>query len=470
MILRDRGIPLPAGAILISPWVDLTHSFPSVDGDASNDFIPAHGFLQRPSASWPPPNADDMENIALHAIEQVVGEGLPRHSTHQARKEATEEAIQGFSIDHNPEGLHPRENADNPAGSNGADERPGNTIPGAGHNLSIMVDGKLVKIKDQIQMYTTNQLISHPLVSPVLQPSLGGLSPLLILTGGGEVLRDEQVYLAHKAANPQQYPPGEAYLDEHPEARDIIAKWKPTDVQLQVWEDLCHVAPTLSFTRPAKYMYRSVAQFGAWALARAQKTEISILDDDNLSVISSGSDDESQTQNNTEKPGQEGSNLQAGLGRSQTVAVEQVGRAGEPLPAFKDHMIRQRVDRHGVIYPLGPTSSFPALQMSSNEIGVIKPGPVQKWLHAKKELDTKFAKEKRKVQKQRAKEMAKGFRDFEDDDVPPPSALAGKRSRNMAKEEKKGRSWGMSLWSLWGSSHDEKTVIPTLHSNMEMVS
>jgi acetyl esterase/lipase len=29
-ILRDMGLPLPAGAVLISPWVDLTHSFPSI--------------------------------------------------------------------------------------------------------------------------------------------------------------------------------------------------------------------------------------------------------------------------------------------------------------------------------------------------------------------------------------------------------------------------------------------------------
>lgn len=29
-VLRDMGIAMPAGAVLISPWVDLTHSFPSV--------------------------------------------------------------------------------------------------------------------------------------------------------------------------------------------------------------------------------------------------------------------------------------------------------------------------------------------------------------------------------------------------------------------------------------------------------
>ena len=29
-IIRDAGLPLPAAAVLISPWSDLTHSFPSV--------------------------------------------------------------------------------------------------------------------------------------------------------------------------------------------------------------------------------------------------------------------------------------------------------------------------------------------------------------------------------------------------------------------------------------------------------
>lgn len=29
-ILRDVALPLPAGAVLVSPWTDLTHSFPSV--------------------------------------------------------------------------------------------------------------------------------------------------------------------------------------------------------------------------------------------------------------------------------------------------------------------------------------------------------------------------------------------------------------------------------------------------------
>ncbi|KAL9583890.1 MAG: hypothetical protein Q9203_004894 [Teloschistes exilis] len=429
-----------------------------VAGDASLDFIPPHGFFARPSAGWPPPNADDMEEIALHAVEKIVGEQMPRKSSQHERQVATDEAIQGFSVDKDPDHLHPEDNVANPAGSKGAGRRPGNTIPTADHDLSIMLDGNLVTIKDQIQMYATNQLISHPLVSPALQPSLGGLPPLLVLTGGGEVLRDEQIYVAHKAANPTRYPPGESYMNDHPETESILSKWKPTDVQLQVWDDLCHVAPTLSFTRPAKFMYRSIAQFGAWALAKAQQTDIDIMDDDDVSVISSGSDTDTDRSSDVRKPKQQESVMKNGVAQGQAVPTEQVGKAGDPLPAFKNHMIRQRVDRHGNIYPLGAPASLPALQLSPNEIGVIKPGPVRKWMEAKKGWDSKFAKEKRKVQRKRIEEMAKGFQGFGDDEVPPPSALAGRRGLGMEKEAKIKRSWGMSLWSVWGSSHDQKTV------------
>lgn len=122
-------------------------------------------------------------------------------------------------------------------------------------------------------------------------------------------------------------------------------------------------------------------------------------------------------------------------------------------------MIRQRVDRHGNIFNLEPASELPACNISTSDVGVIKEGPVKKWLAAKREWDTKFASSKRKVQKQRAKEMAQGYAGFGDGEVPPPSALAGRRKAGEdLKEEKKSRSMGMSLWALWGSKHDEKTM------------
>ncbi len=452
VILRDRGLPLPAGAVLISPWVDLTHSFPSVAGGNEYDYIPAHGFMQRPSPSWPPPNDDEIQVIAEGAVSQIAGDGLPRKSIQQERKSVEQEAVQGFAVYHrSADNEAARENPNNPADESRDDPRAGNTISGPGHQLSIELDGKLIVLKDQIQMYTTNQLLSHPLVSPVLQSSLGGLPPLLILTGGGEVLRDEQIYLAHKAANPDRYPPGDAYLDEHDPERAQLRKYKPTSVQLQVWDDLCHVAPTLSFTRPAKYMYRSVAQFGAWALARAQNTSIEITDDDDVSIISSGSETDSENTNSSDKI------LKIKVEENQ---AGQVGKAGDPLPAFKNHMIRQRVNRHGVIYPLAPLHELPGLQLPSKDVGVIKPGPVMKWLAAKQEWDKKYSREKRRVQKQRVKEMAMGGSEgFGAGEQAPPSAMAGRRHKFEQGEEKgKKKSYGLMLWSMFGSKHDEHTI------------
>lgn len=434
--LRDQGLPLPAGAVLISPWVDLTHSFPSVAGTNQLDYIPSHGFMQKPSPSWPPPNDDEMEHIAKGQTPTQLPET---------------DAVPGFAI---------QEGADNSVGTSKLHSKadikgvyPGHPVAGAGRNLSLEVDGKLVVLKDQIQMYTTNQLLSHPLVSPVLQPSLGGLPPLLILTGGGEVLRDEQIYLAHKAARPDQYVLSDIYQAEYDPKNEILNKYKPTDVQLQVWDDLCHVAPTLSFTRPAKFMYRSIAQFGAWALAHVQRRSIEIPDDDDdvVSIISSGSNTDSSSSSDLRRP-----HIQKGA------AVAEVGKAGDPLPPFENHMIRQCVDRHGIIYPMAPESEIPALQMPASDVGVIKRGPVLKWLAAKKQWDTRYASAKRRVQNKRVQElMDGGFESFGEGERPPPSALAGRRRKvglESDLEKKKKKSWGMTLWSLWGSKHDESTI------------
>lgn len=226
-------------------------------------------------------------------MEAVMGKDSASKEYPKLPGENEADAIQGFHVDHHPAPGTRNATAGNGIITNGSTSPAANTIPLPGRELSIMIDGELIEIKDQIQMYAPNELISHPLVSPILQPSLGGLPPLLILTGGGEMLRDEQIYLAHKAANPAKYPPGDAFLDDttHDRNRNLINEWRPTDVQLQVWDDLCHVATTLSFTRPAKYMYRSVAQFGAWALARAQRSQIEIIDDDEVSVISRSESD-----------------------------------------------------------------------------------------------------------------------------------------------------------------------------------
>ncbi|KAF2767598.1 hypothetical protein EJ03DRAFT_329070 [Teratosphaeria nubilosa] len=434
--LRDQGCPLPAGTILLSPWVDLTHSFPSVAGDGAGDYIPPHGFHHKPSIGWPPPLSDatkrprrQMTSGPSFAVE------LP----------ATESGSTGGQVDANLKSKVKQPNAQ---------------LPGLGDNLSITVDGKIIEIKDQIQMYAPNDLLSHPLVSPVMQPSLGGLPPMLIQVGGAELLHDEQVYLAHKAANPKAYPPSDAVLNEYDPRREQLDRYPPTDVQLQVWEDLCHVPHTLSFTRPAKYMYRSVAQFGAWALAHSQHRSIEIQDDDAVSIISDGPDDEGDQDASSADPGpkKKRDGLEGETPDDRETSVGAIGRAGDPLPPFKDHMIRQRVTRHGVVYPLTPEAEMAILALDPASIGAIKPGPVRKWLAKQRDMETRFANEKRKVQKKKAKEAANGY-DTIPGEYPPPTALINRRRKGAAPEEKKkGKSWGLAMWSGWGSNHDEATL------------
>ncbi|KAK4454076.1 hypothetical protein QBC34DRAFT_473816 [Podospora aff. communis PSN243] len=418
VVLRDRGIPLPAGAVLISPWVDLTHSFPSVSEDCPLDYIPASGFHHKPSMAWPPPSEAELEELKRQAVAQ--------------KKEFREEK-----------------------GSDGSGDAPTmRDVEEATTRLKLVIDGEELEIREQIQMYTTNELLAHPLVSPVMQPTLGGLCPLLIMVGGGEMLRDEQIYLAHKCANPEEYLPAEALMDEH--AKEQLKKYPPTDVQLQVWDQLCHVAPTLSFTSPAKYMYRSVAQFSAWCLARAQKTSIDILDDDRISVISQPS---SNADKNPEEPTTEKSH-QATQTTLSSPPEKSVGKAGDPLPPFTNHMIRQRITFHGSIYPLPPASELPACTMPRDHVGVVKVGPVRKWLAHKNRWAIRYRSAHKAIREQRLRDLTIGYEVYGEGEVPPSTALAGRRKLGGEEFEirKRVKGWGLALWGVWGSKHDEMTV------------
>jgi acetyl esterase/lipase len=55
-------------------------------------------------------------------------------------------------------------------------------------------NGETLVIDQQVQLYTENSLVTHPLVSSCTA-YLGGLPPLMVITGDGEVLRDEVIYM-----------------------------------------------------------------------------------------------------------------------------------------------------------------------------------------------------------------------------------------------------------------------------------
>lgn len=65
LYLRDNGYSMPGGAILFSPWVDLTLSCPSWETNAAYDIVPSPG-----------PDAH------LHPVVMYLGDGLQQYLTH----------------------------------------------------------------------------------------------------------------------------------------------------------------------------------------------------------------------------------------------------------------------------------------------------------------------------------------------------------------------------------------------------
>lgn len=139
----------------------------------------------------------------------------------------------------------------------------------------------------------------------------------------------------------------------------------------------------------------------------------------------------------------------------------QVGKAGDILPPFKNHMIRQRVTRHGVIFPLAPASELPGCTMPRELVGVVKEGTVRKWLKQKNEWDRRYASSKKKVHKKFVQDLTIGYEGFGEGELPPPSALAGRRKKGdkeVTGVAKRAKSMGLAMWSGWGSKHDKMTM------------
>ncbi|GAA6058771.1 hypothetical protein JCM10212_001887 [Sporobolomyces blumeae] len=510
VLLRDLGLPQPAGATLVSPWVDLAHSFPSVDGDDSGDYIPSKGFIYRPDLVWPPPPSKEA------GIEQVL------------------------------------------VGEDG---------------------GEVVQLYEQVQMYCPNNMLDHPLVSPVNQGNLGGLCPLYICCGSAELLRDEIIHIAHKAASPKSYPPSSKVLETYPTQKaHLEADYPPTMVQLQVFEGGCHVATTLSVASIARYMYRGAANAGLFFLSAAkvkrdrervdskghqhssnphlrrhlhrhhhhshgssghqsassssspfassEPSRSSTIDTNDTSVPSStpppdeqatksavnpeavvapaltaidvklantrlhpdfagdespdsGSSVASSSSDEDEFPSnlsENGTGVGSAASRPRSASVDAVVRVTGHLPPFDaSHMIRQRVSTHGKIRPLEPPSALPGCTIDPEHVGKLHAGPVRKWLAQRAKWDAKYRTELDKYVQIRVDDRARAEREgyllgqFEGE-RPPLASLAGWSSREWAREagqsvdevvgKKAAASMVLGMWSRVSSKPDEERAGP----------
>lgn len=331
---------MPAGASLISPWVDLTHSFPSITAPTKYDYVPNTGFHAKHSMAWPPPPTTEMAAL-----------GVKRN-------------------------------------------------PHLPPDFVVEMDGQPFTITEQINMYAQNLELIYPLVSPIHAASLGGFCPCQVLVGGGEVLRDEQIYLAHKLANPQDYELSDLIVQHNGENPNDRFKHPPTDVELLIFDDGPHAAPTLGHIDVAKFQYRAIAQFAATALARAQNTEVEIEDfvDD---YASEKVNQVSGSQPVASSQGKSGSNVYVqettgGIESSPGHTDDSPLRAGYPLPPLTEHMNRYRVSRQGKLYPMEPPAMMPCLNLPPETIGLPKGETLGGWIRYKDSLDKKFASDKKK--------------------------------------------------------------------------
>lgn len=363
-LLRDCGLPKPAGGVLISPWVDLTHSFPSILRNTKTDYIPPYSFIHKPSTLWP----------------------LPKDTGRFERKSF-------FSLRHK-----------RPAARDAHELNGGREMDRVVHVTQ--PDGKEMPITAQVQLYATNGQLFHPLCSPALSGSLGGLPPLYILAGNDEVLRDEVVYVAHKAANPDKFPLRDELMNRFPQTRASYERYRtqPTQVHLQVFDGQCHVFTMFMHTTAAKYAFRAMASFIKYVTGApmSSTTPASVPDYAQKWQYSSAAaaeycplpEDAARSARPHRRDGARAMPEQDNM---------YSGKVPLQRPAYQSDMIRERVDVNGKIRPMEPPAELPALQMPYEEVGKIKPRTYARFQEGHTLWDNRYKRSAAKVKRARAK-------------------------------------------------------------------
>ena len=195
--------------------------------------------LHKPSPLWPPPPSDNTSYSVRSGLRKSIADLHRRsESADQEPQPVDAENVVPKSLPTTseptplplPEALDPSE--------------------------SIMLrtaDGEDIEVAEQVQLYTPNALLKHPLVSPALS-YLGDLPPLLFIAGDKEVLRDEIIYTwvlfsvyfelldvsfrAHRAAHPERFPMRDEVKELYPVLKHVEKHTRPTPVHLQVYDGI----------------------------------------------------------------------------------------------------------------------------------------------------------------------------------------------------------------------------------------
>ncbi|CAG8769322.1 11537_t:CDS:2 [Dentiscutata erythropus] len=209
LFLRDAGLPLPGGAVALSPFVDLTHSMPSFsDPEIQKVDIIGQRIRIRPST----PLAEEF-NANAKALSDKIAQKKPNIVGHPSFTE----------------------------------------VP-------------------RFQLYCANEALAIPYFSPMLAESLGNLPPILCQVGELERFRDETILFSHKAAYPQEY-----QLPSYAAKNFEKSPFKnPTQVILEIYEDMPHVWHMFSFIKPSQVAIERCGDF---------IKRVTSIEDDNTSII-----------------------------------------------------------------------------------------------------------------------------------------------------------------------------------------
>ncbi|CAG8744370.1 3401_t:CDS:2, partial [Racocetra persica] len=197
LFLRDAGLPLPGGAIGMSPLLDLTHSMPSF-WDAEINKAEVVDIIFNTHKVWPSSPIMDEYNANVKALSDKISQKKPIIVGHPSFTE----------------------------------------VP-------------------RFQFYCANEALAISYVSPMLAESLGDLPPILCQVGGVERFRDEVVLFSHKATDPHKYQlPSYATknFDKSPFK-------KPTKVILEVYDDMPHVWHMFTFSKSSQVAFERCCDF-----------------------------------------------------------------------------------------------------------------------------------------------------------------------------------------------------------------
>ncbi|KAI9460342.1 hypothetical protein F5148DRAFT_1216989 [Russula earlei] len=467
-VIRDAGLPAPAGGVLISPWCDFTHSFPSIYTNTNTDVIPATGLaLHKPSPLWPPPTNDISDRVHT-GLRKNITDVLHRRS--RSASSRTPQAARPIDPDDVVPKTLPTEQGPIDVGSTASLPLPG--IPDADESVILRTaDGEMIEVAEQLQLYAPNGLLRHPLISPALS-YLGGLPPLLFIAGDREVLRDEIIFAAHRAAHPERFSIRDETKKMYPAFRHV--EMQPTPVHLQVYDDVAHVLPILfPFTTPGKYCYRAMTLFFKHVTNPLQGPPSPLLMPSKDCIViaspttptphseihslpvprstrrrsfASGISRAASNFRRSLSPGRRKSGLVVTPGdtppstsgcvtpKSQDMSDEsvagsridvlsksrstEVSLAGE-AKVYKGNwssttqaMIRERVSTRGVIRPLEPESELPAMQVPSEMIGTLSERAIRRYVTGKGLFDKKFASTIKRIEKRRLRNIDRASRNI----------------------------------------------------------